>query len=160
MSKIESILNSIDKWCESKVLMLSYEKTKYMIVSKKQNNTIDDNVMLRCNGKNIERVYSFKYLGIHLDSNYCFDVHFESVLPRVSHALGEIGKLRRFMTKRVFVISLESFVNSMVDYGITIWGPSKIKSLPKIQSRISNTLAVFFCPKLRKFYKKSTWKFF
>jgi hypothetical protein len=103
-------------------------------------------------------VYSFKYLGIHLDSNYCFDVHFNSVLSRVSHALGKIGKIRRFMTKRVFVISLESFVNSILDYGITIWGPSKIKSLPKIQSRISNTLAVFFYPKLRKFNKKSTWK--
>jgi hypothetical protein len=66
--------------------------------------------MLRCNGKNIQRVYSFKYLGIDLYSNYCFDVHFDSVLSHVSHALGKIGKLRRFMTKRVFVISLESFL--------------------------------------------------
>jgi hypothetical protein len=49
-------------------------------------------------------------------------------------------------------------VNSIVDYGITIWAPSKLKSLRKIQSRISNSLAVFFYPKLRKFYKKGTWK--
>jgi hypothetical protein len=62
---------------------VNYEKPKYMIVSKKQNNNIDDNAILRCNGKNIERVYSFKYLGIHLDSNYSFDVHFDSVLSRV-----------------------------------------------------------------------------
>jgi hypothetical protein len=62
------------------------------------------------------------------------------------------------MTRRVFVISLESFVNSIVDYGITIWAPSRRKSLHKIQSRISTSIAVFFYPKLRKFYKKSTWK--
>jgi hypothetical protein len=56
MSKIEYILNCIDKWCDSKGLMLNYEKTKNMIVSKKQNSNIDDDVILRCNGKNIESV--------------------------------------------------------------------------------------------------------
>jgi hypothetical protein len=106
----------------------------------------------------ILRVYSFKYLGIHLDSNYSFDVHFDSVLSRVSHALGKIGKFRRFMTKRLFVISLESFVNSIVDYGITIWGPSKLKSLPTIKVESPTHLLFFFYPKLRNFYKKCTWK--
>jgi hypothetical protein len=56
-----------------------------MIVSKKQNNTADDKVVLRCNVKTIERVDSFKYSGIHLDSTYSFDVHFDSVLSPAYH---------------------------------------------------------------------------
>jgi hypothetical protein len=59
------------------------------------------------------------------------------------------------MTRGLFVISLESFVNFIVDYGITIWAPSKLKSLHKIQSRISNSIDVF---QNYETYKKSTWK--
>lgn len=62
-------MNNVEKWLASNRLDLNQNKTKWMLFGTKQNleHCLDHRAQL--NGKEIERVSSFCYLGVTLDEN-------------------------------------------------------------------------------------------
>jgi len=159
LARIKSIIERLDNWCKGRGLLISYEKTKWMLISKASNKNKNlDEIVLECNGNVIERVQNFKYLGITVDENFNFKPHFELVVKKVCSNIGMIHKNRRLITPHVLKLLINSHINSITDYCITVWGPSRIKDFNIIQNKINDLLAIFFYPNIRKFYSKRFWK--
>ena len=59
-------LNSFNEYCEIWKLKINIDKTKFMVFSKRHTN---QEISFKINGKNIERVYDFNYLGLILSHN-------------------------------------------------------------------------------------------
>lgn len=66
IERMEIILNRLDKWCAENGLTMSYSKTKLMVIRKKCNYSSIVKTLI-CNGHEIERVTTFKYLGVWID---------------------------------------------------------------------------------------------
>ncbi len=58
----------------------------------------------------------------------------------------------------MLTVLINAYVNSVTDYCLTIWGPSRISMFSEIQSKVNQLLAIYSYPKLTKFYSKSYWK--
>jgi hypothetical protein len=151
------ILESLDDWCKERHLIINFEKTKYIIFHKTQNKLADNLPELSCYSNTIERVHEFRYLGVIFDSNLTFNEHFENVYSRVSSAVGCLMQIKRFVNERTFKILISSFVFSIVDYCLSIWGPesfSKAHFHTKLQNKINSLLGSYYFPQICNKYHK------
>jgi len=140
ISELSEIMESLDNWCKERDLIISFAKTKYMIFSKKPLHNLTDSPPLFCNGNLIERVDSFKYLGIFFDSTLNFQSHFDHICSRVSSAVGCLLFIKRFLNVHTFKTLLNAFVLSIIDYGLIIWGKIPETKIKILQSKINNIL--------------------
>jgi len=109
---------------------------------------------LMCRENEVELVNEFKYLGITFDSLLNFNSHIDSVVSRVSSAIGCLLYIKRFLSLHTFNILLNSFVLSIIDYGFTIWGNVCKSKLHILQSKINFILGSFFHPQIINKFQK------
>lgn len=87
-----------------------------------------------CDCFNLKKVYSFKYLGCIIDRNLNFDLHIKSI-----HKL--INKLKNALhictSKNSKQSVLSAFVDSYINYSMTIWGENDTKNLLRLQKKIT-----------------------
>jgi hypothetical protein len=69
-----------------------------------------------------------------------------------------IRRNRRMLTPHMLKLLINAHVNSITDYCIAVWGPSRVNDLKLIQSKINELLVVYFYPNTYKYYTKRFWK--
>lgn len=159
INEMSDKLCNLNNWLESKGLSMNKEKTKYMVIRKRPNCTTFENLPpILINGVEIERVSSYKYLGVVVDEFFSFKAHSESVQKRVSINIGLLSRLRRHLTRHMLTVLLNAYVNAVTDYCLTIWGPSRVGDFTRIQAKVNQLLATYCYPKLAKYYTKTYWK--
>jgi len=100
----------------------------------------------------IDRVYSFKYLGIWFDDCSNFKLHAENVLDKVCSSLQCPYKLRKYLTFGLCTTLPHLFVLSHVLYGFRVWGTVYNSYLIPIQKSINRFVWSFCYPKSFKTY--------
>lgn len=159
MCKMTEKLCNLNSWLESKGLSMNKEKTKYMIIRKRQHcKTLANLPPMLINGEEIERVTSYKYLGVVVDEFFTFKGHSENVQKRVSINVGILTRLRRHLTRHMLTVLINAYVNALTDYCIAVWGPSRVCDFTKMQAKVNQLLATFCYPKIGKYYSKTYWK--
>jgi len=148
LAALNSMLNRLNDWCLDKDLIINFSETKFMIFSKRSLSKDLVIPSLMCRGNEVELVNEFKYLGIIFDSLLNFNSHFNSVVSRVSSAIGCLLYIKRYLSLHTFKILLSSFVLSIIDYGFTIWGSICGSKINILQSKINFILGSFFHPQI------------
>ena len=85
------------------------------------------------NNTMIERVNSFKYLGIVLDDTLSFEQHIDNLYKKCCQKLGAIGKVRNCLTRKLSLQLYKSLVTPHIDYGDVIYISGNKESLAKLQ---------------------------
>jgi exonuclease III len=152
ITDLSLIMNNLNSWCETKDLVINFSKTKLMLISKRSiTHDIPD---LICAGHIIERVNEFKYLGIIFDSTMTFDSHFQYVCKRISSAAGCLNLIKRYLNLRVFKVLINSFLLSIIDYGLPIWGKISNSRIHILQSKVNSVLGAYFYPQICNKFQK------
>jgi hypothetical protein len=99
----------------------------------------------------------FKYLGTYVDEFFSFKTHSDHVIRKISVNAGLILKMRRYLNLHMLSLLINCHINSVIDYCLYIWGPSRVADFQKIQNLTNNLVASFFYPNLVKFRKKRFW---
>jgi len=135
-------LTELQEWCALRGLTISIEKTKYMVFHKAHDFRVGkvDPIMIK--GEVIERVFSFKYLGVHLDPTLSFDLHYNHVASRLNGALSKLLVIKRFVNHSIIKLLLNAYVNSIIDFCLVIWAVQNDRLLDKLTQKICNFL---FC---------------
>jgi exonuclease III len=159
MNEMNEKLHDLNYWMVDKKLSMNYEKTKYMIIRKKQCKIDLDNLpLLSVQNQNIERVTTYKYLGVVADEFFSFSEHSKAVKQKVCVNVGMLHRLKRNLTPPMLSVLINAYIHSITDYCLTIWGPSRISMFSEIQSKVNQLLVIYSYPKLTKYYSKSYWK--
>ena len=81
-SNMQSFLQQLLNWADSNNMVVNFDKTKKMVVGpiSKTSNFLP----LTTDTGLIEQVNSFKLLGLHLDSNFSWSTHVETILDTAS----------------------------------------------------------------------------
>lgn len=156
ISQLFSILEKLDAWCIKVKLKINFSKTKLVIFHKPQNKVNSDLKLIYKNHE-IERMTSFKYLGVYLHETLNFQQHFDYVKSKLSSNIGCINTLKKYITQQLFNMLVNSFLYSVVDYGLTIWGHAVETQLEKLQKIINSLIKSYFYPSLGKLYTKKYW---
>ena len=159
VSKLNSELDSLNNWCNSNGLKINSSKTKSMFFKKSNDPTLPDDIPpISLNGVEIEKVESFKYLGILLDSHLNFKAHSQLVENRTSSAVARLLSCKRMLPFNTFRVAFFAYVMSITDFCLPVWGISN-NSMMKIQRHIDRLLFTYFFPTLSKKDKKNSKNF-
>jgi hypothetical protein len=109
--------NIID-WCNYNKLSLNCTKTKLMIFT---NRKVTFQPLI-VKGKEIERVKSYKYLGLHIDEKLKHKIHLKKLTAKMSSLCYATSQINRLMQPDVAKMFYYGMVYSKINYGILVWG--------------------------------------
>ena len=110
-------------WCDSNNLFLNVKKTKELIIDFRKNKV--NPPLLKIKGEEVERVNSYKYLGILLTNTLSWDDHINMLNRKCQQRMYFLRKLHRFdVSANILYMFYRSMVESIICYCISCWGGS------------------------------------
>lgn len=126
--KMQREIELLSSWFNDNLLVVNIKKTKMMLFSPRSQ-TVNENPMLTFNGNLIERVQSFKLLGIWIDQNLIWDTHVSSLLKTVVPFKYAMYKFKAYLPLYCLRTLYFGYIHSRLLYGISIWGPMLKKDM-------------------------------
>ncbi len=106
-------------WCDAHKLQINISKTVEMLLDP---GSVGDYGLVAIYGHEIEQVSSFKYLGVHIDSDLGWRTQVTSVCTRVHQRLHFLCSLRPFcVSKHIMLIFYRAAIESILTYGMINW---------------------------------------
>ena len=100
--ELTDAMTNVYNWLEKSQLYLNISKTVCMYLSKRANTDSNPNVSVQ--GKTIEVVQEFKYLGITLDSQLIFKRQIKNIVNKIKFNLSNFRFIRNNLTLEYFVL--------------------------------------------------------
>ncbi|KAK1800391.1 hypothetical protein P4O66_005622, partial [Electrophorus voltai] len=114
-------IKHLENWCQENNLLLNVSKTKELIVncSKKQEWHYQP---VRISGTTVERVDSFRYLGVHISQDLSWSLHTNSLAKKARQRLYHLRRLRDFrLPSKVLRNFYTCTIESILTGNITVW---------------------------------------
>ncbi len=147
----------LTSWCQDNCLSLNVSKTKELIVDfrKRQQRPYTP---LMISGTPVERVSSFKYLGVNISEDLTWTTHIQTQVKKARQRLYHLQRLRKF---RVSPAILKTFYSgakeSVLTQCISVWyGDSSNQDCKALQRvvRLAERISGSTLPSLQVIYFK------
>jgi len=115
--------NNFIEWCKFNRLSLNTDKTKFMVFTSSGYN---GDPLLTIDNTPIEKVLTFKYLGLILSSNVKHYDEIDLLTQKLSRFVYITYKIRKYFNLATAKMFYHSLIESQVTYGIAIWGGTLI----------------------------------
>ena len=146
-TKYRDEVEQLSKRCEANNLLLNQKKTQEMIVDfrRKKKGTAPP---LRIGGECVERVASFRFLGVHIQEDLSWETNTKAILKRAQQGLHFLRILKKYqLNQRLLVSYYRSTVESILTYCIGVWFPSCTKAERAALQRVVKTAQrIIGCP--------------
>ena len=76
--------------------------------------------IMKCGPTEMEK--SMNFLGVILDTNLTWKYHIENVIGKLNKGRYALFRFRNSLNKRSKALLYNSFINSHLRYGISLWG--------------------------------------
>ena len=130
-------LDRFQEWCNANKLTLNVKKTKLVSFGTCHKVKSAKGSVVRLDGKKLQHVPSYKYLGMVLDSTLSLKAHVSSVINTVLFKTNLLSKVRKFMTETVALRIYMTMIIPYFDYGDVLYANSNVEGLDKLQ-RLQN----------------------
>lgn len=148
---INADLLKIGDWFNVNDLILNSNKTKYINFTLRNNDNVDLNLIyhslctnnLNCNCPLIQKVNTFKYLGLHIDQNLKWKSHVQYLRSKLRIHMHTFYYLRKYVDQKFLKTLYFAWVQSILQYGIVVWGGdyfSNLLPLYKVHNRFLKLL--------------------
>ena len=134
---LQQSLNKFSAWCQVNKLTVNTKKKQYMVFASRSRVKKANNVQIFMNGKQIQKVPSFKYLGIMLDLTLTYNVHISSTIRLILHKMALLAKLKKYLTKDTALTIYKTMLLPYFDYADVVFHKAKQTDLDKLQ-RLQN----------------------
>lgn len=125
------------------LLSLNLSKTKYMIFHTPQLR-VPSHPELVVNSSLIEKVSSFKYLGLIFDTNLKWNDHVCKLHSEISAICGIMWRLSTMLPQQQLLTLYYAFVHSKLSYLVSIWGAASQAVLRKLQTLQNRCLKIVY----------------
>ena len=133
---LQKLLTALGQWCERWGLLVNPSKTKIMQFRPKGKRKC--NVLFKCGTSVIGMTDKYKYLGLWFSEDLDLSFMAEQVAASAHRALGlliakskTIGGLPHACFKKLY----EASVQSILDYGASVWGYKEFSCIKAVQHR-------------------------
>ena len=134
--KVNKELTKVNDWLAVNKLTLNVNKTKFMIFHTKQKQlSLDQIPNIKINNQQVERVESFKFLGVLIDHNLTWNNHVTLISNKLSRTCGILAKLKNLLPECILQLIYNALFLSHLNYGITAWGFHSCSRLLKLQKK-------------------------
>ncbi len=113
-------VSTLTKWCQENHLSLNIDKTKELVVDYRRQSR--EHTPITIDKTPVERVSSFKFLGVHITEDLTWSAHTDAVLKKAHQRLFFLRRLRKFGTSpRILRSFYTCTVESILTGCITAW---------------------------------------
>lgn len=120
-AKVQNGLTLVKNWLQTFRLRLNLKKTNYIAFSLTLANR-PPFTSIEIDTQIIKEVAHTKYLGIVIDQFLKWKSHIDYVSNKIAKLIHKFYLLREFLNKGLVVIIYKSLVESLLTYGIVVWG--------------------------------------
>ena len=117
-SEMTTILSDVVKWSNSNLMIINWKKTKDMLIGTNAANVIS--YVLCVSDYVIERIISFKLLGVVIEHNLKWNAHVDSICTKASTRLHYLKVLKRSSLSRDDLLYFYSKASSLDIAPLTI----------------------------------------
>ena len=121
---LQDDLKLITSWLTHNSLSVNPSKSKYMIFSFKSQADFDYLPPLLLNHVSLERVYSFKYLGLQFSPSMSWSNHISQIIKKAKRLLGLIYQHFYKSSSKTLLSLYVTLVTLILEYTSVIWDPS------------------------------------
>ncbi len=100
-------VSTLIKWCQENHLSLNIDKTKELVVDYRRQSR--EHTPITIDKTPVERVDSFKFLGVHITEDLTWSAHTDAVLKKAHQRLFFLRRLRKFGTSPRNVFFFQMF---------------------------------------------------
>ena len=112
----QEVMSFVD-WCDSNHLVLNVTKTKEMVIDFRKQTKVPDLIVIKEN--DVERVETFKYLGIVLNNKLTWKQNTDSIVKKTKPRLYCLRKLRTFNVHNTLLkLFYTSIISSTLTFGL------------------------------------------
>lgn len=126
-------IDRIKNWLDSFKLTLNLSKTNYIAFSLTSINRPDfDQIYIESLNNNINSVDFTTYLGVVIDKNLKWDQHILKLTKNLRKLIYKFYILRVILNKKLLLGIYKSLIESLLRYGIVVWGGLYHNSLSQL----------------------------
>lgn len=123
-TKIQNDLDALASWFLQNKLTLNENKTKFMLIKPSHSTARTDNFGLSIDSTPLQRVKSFKYLGINIQENLKWNCHIDIVCGKLAGVAGAAKRLGNRINPKTRISFYYAMCNSYLTYLAPIWSTS------------------------------------
>ncbi len=131
-------VSTLTKWCQENHLSLNIDKTKELVVDFRRQSR--EHTPISIDKTPVERVNSFKFLGVHITEDLTWSAHTDAVLKKAHQRLFFLRRLRKFgMSPSILRSFYTCTVESILTGCITAWFGNSTAGNRKALQRVVRT---------------------
>ena len=104
------------------VFLLNIKNTEAMLFGTAPRLAREKSFNICIDGKQIERVHEFTYLGVAFDERLSWGSHVKKVISKAGKRVGMLGRLRDNLTTHSANVVYISLIRPILEYCDTLWG--------------------------------------
>ena len=139
---MSSDLSRFEDWCTRNKLTMNVKKTKYVLFGLKSQIKEIRVYNLYISNRLLDRVNSYKYLGITLDACLTYNRHLENCINIASHKVFLLSKVRKYMTFEASLQIYETMILPIMEYRDILYDGGDQKFLTKLQTLQNRCLRI------------------
>ena len=113
---IQSDLDLVATWCKTNAIMMNVKKTKTMMFGTRHKLSLIDGMHLHVDGRLLECVPFYKYLGTFVDSELNFVKQSNETIKSISYKFYFLGKVKNFLNTEILLKLYKSYIQPYFDY--------------------------------------------
>ena len=130
---LQDDLLKLCSWFECNKLTVNIKKTKYVIWLRSQTRRTKNHSLLFDN-RRIERVSTYKHLGITVGIHLTFNKHIDNCHRLAAHKIYLLSTIRKYINFQASQSIYKTTILPYLDYGEIIYGGTNQKALRKLQT--------------------------
>ena len=144
--KLQLCFDNVHQWYNMNRLTVNKKKSAVMVIgSKAQLQSLNlDQFSINLDSNKIEFVNKAKYLGLLVKDDLSWDDHILQLCKTMNYYVNVLRRLNKIFPKQLLLKIYKSYVQSNLDYGLSIWGCTTEGNLDRVQ-RIQNFCARIMC---------------
>jgi hypothetical protein len=116
------------------LLTLNVSKCKFVIYGSSRKVAKFDNVSITVNDSILDRINSFKYLGVTIQQNLTWSEHIGNISKKLNQRLGLIRRIKFLLPIQARLALYNSLVLPLLDYSDIVWGDKNKNSINSFNS--------------------------
>jgi len=143
-SSLTHDLSNLKQWVDSNRLSLNVLKTKCLFTGTRYKiSLLSSEPYISHDGHLIERVNSYKCLGVRVDETLSWEAHISEVFGKVAKVLAALRRLRPICPQSTLVTIYKSLILPHLEYCSAVWGCIRnglSQKLEKLQNRAARII--------------------
>ena len=136
-ASLQASLNEFCLWSEANKLSVNVKKSKLMVFGSRSRVKKAKNLKIYMKGNLLQKVPTFKYLGVILDPTLTYNHHISSIVRTVLHKMTLMAKVKKYLNNDVALQIYKSMILPYFDYADVIFHKSNKSAVDKLQ-RLQN----------------------